>query len=258
MSKYNEMLKMKEAEIEAQRTKNTIDLGTTDDLQEPVVMQKATILADDVAQAQLPSRGTIFLGIAAAALLLLALFLFWRPGSHAPTAAAPLQNAPLAPQEKAASKADTQHTADAQEQQVMGSETSSTAGGAPLPTPADPALIEDELRQFLANWTAAWQVSAGSDGNIAAYLFFYSDNFKADGLDKEGWMKHKALRNRNKAWIEVALSEVTMNIDKDGLHATIHFNQEYKSPNYSDSSKKVLSLAKDKFDWRILSEKSVR
>ena len=115
---------------------------------------------------------------------------------------------------------------------------------------------EAEIRQLLSDWKTAWQMSAGLEGDIEKYLSFYSENFITGIFDKNSWRENKTIRNQNKAWIEIGISDITVDLSNDGNSAEVRFSQQYNSPNYSDISKKILVSVKEDSSWRIVSEKS--
>jgi len=115
---------------------------------------------------------------------------------------------------------------------------------------------EAEIRQLLSDWKTAWQLSAGLKGDIKKYLSFYSENFITGIFDKNSWGEKKTIRNQKTAWIEIDISDITVDIANDGNSAEVRFSQQYNSPNYSDISQKILFWVKEDSSWRIVSEKS--
>ena len=86
-------------------------------------------------------------------------------------------------------------------------------------------------------------------------MSYYSDDFRARGLDKEGWKEDKAAKNRRKQWIKVELLDVEINEVVPGERFEVRFEQDYQSSNYSVSSRKTLVLRKEQGGWKIISEK---
>lgn len=113
---------------------------------------------------------------------------------------------------------------------------------------------ETNIHTFLSNWQDAWQKSSGPGGNIDTYISFYSDDFKAAGLDKKGWADNKGKRNRQKEWIKVSFNDITIQILGDEITAQVIFRQNYNSSNYSDISMKQLTIRNEANEWKILSE----
>ena len=90
---------------------------------------------------------------------------------------------------------------------------------------------------------------------MESYMSYYSDEFRARGLDKEGWKKDKAGKNRRKQWIKVELLNVEISEVVPGERFEVSFTQDYQSSNFSVSSKKMLVLEKEEGVWKIISEK---
>ena len=132
-------------------------------------------------------------------------------------------------------------------------------------TPAEPALAPtpepasspddvnySELRRALQSWRAAW-----SQRNVDAYLEFYAPNFvPATGGDRDAWKdKSRALLARA-ADIAVEIADLTVTIT-DATHATMVFEQIYRSANYRDVATKTLQWARVGDRWLITRESSV-
>jgi serine/threonine protein phosphatase PrpC len=117
------------------------------------------------------------------------------------------------------------------------------------------AALGQEIKAFVEQWKDAWEQTAGPNGDMDGYLSFYSEAFHSQGLDKKGWRKEKAERNRKKQWITIELEDVTVrDAGRDGL-VEARFLQDYRSSNYSVKSSKSLMLKKESSGWKIVSEK---
>jgi protein phosphatase len=141
----------------------------------------------------------------------------------------------------------------------------------PAPTPSSPKTAEvpkeapskrpaptyrQEIQGFLNEWKAAWERTAGDQGDMGKYLSLYADDFSSQGKDKNAWRKEKGEINRKKSWIRIELRDVSMGEPMAGNRVEVRFLQDYKSSNFSGSSKKVLLLRKTDPGWRIVQEKS--
>lgn len=113
-----------------------------------------------------------------------------------------------------------------------------------------------EVQGFLSEWKAAWEGTAGEKGDMGRYLSFYADDFSSRGLDKNAWKKEKGEINRKKSWIRVDLRDINIGEPMPGNRVEVRFHQDYKSSNFTGSSKKILVLKKTDPGWRILIEKS--
>lgn len=117
--------------------------------------------------------------------------------------------------------------------------------------------LKQEIHLFLKEWKTAWENTAGPEGNIAAYMSFYSEDFRSEGLNKTAWRQTKAERNKKKQWIKVELKEIFIGEPGPDNRLEVHFLQGYKSSNLSVSTSKSLILKRENNGWKICSEKAV-
>ncbi|MFC1516171.1 SPOR domain-containing protein, partial [Thermodesulfobacteriota bacterium] len=112
--------------------------------------------------------------------------------------------------------------------------------------------LTEELNTFLEKWKTAWENAAGDQGDLDAYMSFYSDDFSSKGRDKSAWEEDKAPTNRKKEWIRLGLSDIQ--IDETGMDdkVKVRFIQDYQSSNYSGKSRKTLTLKKEDSGWKIV------
>ncbi|MEW6663660.1 MAG: hypothetical protein AB1512_00395 [Thermodesulfobacteriota bacterium] len=123
--------------------------------------------------------------------------------------------------------------------------------------PKRPAVShQQEVQGFLNAWKAAWEGTAGEKGDMETYLTFYADDFSSQGLDKVAWKREKADINRKKSWIRIDLRNITIGELMPGNRVEVRFHQDYKSSNFSGSSRKVLVLKRIDPGWRILAERT--
>ena len=116
--------------------------------------------------------------------------------------------------------------------------------------------IFDEIHLFLNGWKTAWEMSAGSKGDITEYISFYSNDFRSGRLNKNEWASDKSRKNSRKKWIRVELFDIKISNPDKKNHVSVRFSQDYRSSNFSVVSEKVLQLEKVKDKWVILSERS--
>ena len=121
--------------------------------------------------------------------------------------------------------------------------------------PAEPKL-DDEIYAFIDGWKMAWNNSVGEKGDIETYISFYSDDFNSKGIDKNGWKRDKAIKNRKKRWIRLELNDIRISELTAENRIEVRFLQEYKSSNFSGKSNKMLILSKEKTGWKIIREAS--
>jgi len=118
------------------------------------------------------------------------------------------------------------------------------------------ATSYDKIYAFINKWKKAWENTAGRKGEIQSYISCYSDNFVSKGLHKSGWRHDKAVKGRKKSWIRIKLKDIRIIGSRSDNRVEVRFLQNYRSSNYSGSSKKKLLLIKEKTDWKIFAEKT--
>lgn len=124
---------------------------------------------------------------------------------------------------------------------------------AQAPAASAPAIdLEASVGDFLAVWQAAWEGSAGPDGNLADYLNCYGPDFTVAGMDKAAWAAEKGVKNRRKDWIRVRLSRIRVTPPAGGDTVSVTFSQDYASSNYSETSEKTLLLKRSGPSWQII------
>jgi len=116
--------------------------------------------------------------------------------------------------------------------------------------------MDQEVHRFLNEWKIAWENTAGSEANMAAFMAFYSEDFQSQGLNKDGWREEKTDRNRKKQWIKIEIKEITIGAPVSDNRLEVRFLQEYESSNFSVSTNKSLLLKKGDSGWKIISEKT--
>lgn len=116
------------------------------------------------------------------------------------------------------------------------------------------ASVKAALESWRKDWTSL---------DTAAYLSHYSDRFRSGKYNLAGWKRYKQRVNANKSFIDVSFSDLTLIHDPsswpEGEVVVAEFDQDYRSSNYADKSRKRLYLArKDKTsEWKILIEETV-
>ena len=123
------------------------------------------------------------------------------------------------------------------------------------PAQTDKAFLSS-IYTFIRDWKTAWENTAGKNGDMDSYTFFYSNNFSSLGIDKRGWERDKAAKGKRKSWIRIELEDITVSKPTSDHQVEVRFRQDYRSSNYSTKSKKSLVLNKEGAGWKIRSEKS--
>jgi len=112
----------------------------------------------------------------------------------------------------------------------------------------------DTFTRRLEEWIAGWQ-SLDSE----RYLEYYSSGFRSGGMDIAAWRAHKKRVNAAKSWIKVSLANVSMFRDPgtpEGL-VTVTFDQNYRSSNLAQQSRKRQYWIQEDGSWRIAYEAPV-
>jgi len=110
--------------------------------------------------------------------------------------------------------------------------------------------LEDQkaLVSLLDKWKKAW-----TEKNIAAYMNFYDDTFKALKMSKTQWQAYKESLNEKYKFIKVSIHEPMIIAYKDEM--VVRFMQQYQSDEHGDVGEKTLYLKRsDMGDFKIVHE----
>ncbi|MFC1866815.1 PP2C family protein-serine/threonine phosphatase [Thermodesulfobacteriota bacterium] len=118
------------------------------------------------------------------------------------------------------------------------------------------AELYERIYLFIGDWKSAWENTAGENGNIEKYISFYSTEFRANRLDKEGWKRDKVRKGRKKQWVRIGISDIKISGPTEENRIEVRFNQDYRSSNFSVRSGKLLILRKEGNEWKIITERS--
>ena len=119
--------------------------------------------------------------------------------------------------------------------------------------------LQASVEQTLESWRKDWSAL-----DTPSYLNFYHEKFHSGKRDLSAWKRYKQRVNAHKSFVDVGISNVTLIRDAkrwvEGEVVVAEFNQDYRSNNYQDSSRKRLYLARldAQSPWRILIEESVK
>ena len=120
----------------------------------------------------------------------------------------------------------------------------------PAPTkssPVNPAMANKDVEAAVMRWAQAW-----SARNVDAYLAAYSSNFATDGLTHKEWEAQRRARITAPATIDVKISK--LKVEQQGDTASATFSQAYRSDRHQSTVTKILKLALQSGQWRIISE----
>lgn len=121
----------------------------------------------------------------------------------------------------------------------------------PVPKPIEkPALSDEEqIRQTLQAWAAAWK-----EKSAGAYLAFYAADFKPEnGAARDAWVKQRRDVLAKPGAISLTLDEVKVQL-LDNNQASTEFRQSYRSGSYQDAVTKTLQWRRDEGRWLIIKE----
>ncbi|WP_230968983.1 L,D-transpeptidase family protein [Nitrogeniibacter aestuarii] len=106
------------------------------------------------------------------------------------------------------------------------------------------------LNAAIEAWRQDWE-----SRDVERYLAHYAREFKSDNQNLAQWKQRKRAVGRGKSWIKVGINRVSMlrSPGNDGVVEVI-FEQEYKSNNFTDTSRKRQYWIKENGQWRIAYE----
>jgi murein L,D-transpeptidase YafK len=120
----------------------------------------------------------------------------------------------------------------------------------------EPDMLQAERISFLAQveaWRKDWE-SRDSE----RYLSHYGAGFRTGDRDLDGWRAHKLRVNVQKRWIRVTLKDIGVYRDPGALNlVTVTFEQEYRSSNLSERSRKRQYWELEEGRWKIVYEAPV-
>jgi murein L,D-transpeptidase YafK len=116
-----------------------------------------------------------------------------------------------------------------------------------------PEQWEADREAFLnafAGWRSDWE-----SRDTARYLAHYSREFRSTQRDLAAWSASKRRVNSGKAWIKVAVSDVSLFAYPGSKNLMmITFEQDYRSNNMSKRTLKRQFWALEAGEWRIVHE----
>jgi murein L,D-transpeptidase YafK len=112
----------------------------------------------------------------------------------------------------------------------------------------------DAFMRQLEAWIADWQSL-----DPERYLQHYSGGFRSDGMDLAAWKAHKRRVNSVKSWIKLSLANVSVFRNpgmREGL-VTVTFDQDYRSSNLAQKTRKRQYWVEEGGRWKIAYEAPV-
>ncbi len=104
------------------------------------------------------------------------------------------------------------------------------------------------IKRLISEWRDAWEQK-----DLQRYMASYSEDFFSQGLDRDGWKRHKSELNRRYRQIRVTVSNLRIE-HLSSTRAMVYFDQVYSSDRYHDRGKKTIELIKRNGQWKIKTE----
>ena len=117
-------------------------------------------------------------------------------------------------------------------------------------TPEELRADRDTFRAALDAWKRDWE-----SNDVERYLAHYAKEFRTSDKDLESWKAHKRRVSAGKSWIKVEFDKLSVLRDpgaKDLVSVT--FDQDYRSSNLSQRTRKRQYWAREGASWKIVYE----
>ncbi|MGP1680106.1 MAG: L,D-transpeptidase family protein, partial [Burkholderiales bacterium] len=116
-----------------------------------------------------------------------------------------------------------------------------------------PEALRADRDAFLAAldaWRRDWE-----SNDVERYLAHYAKDFRTSDKDLEGWKAHKRRVGAGKSWIKVALDKLSVLRDPGAKNlVSVTFDQDYRSSNLSQRTRKRQYWTREGADWKIVYE----
>ena len=115
------------------------------------------------------------------------------------------------------------------------------------PSPDTESATRAAAQKLVTRWVKSWE-----SGSLSTYRSCYAPNFRAQGMNLEQWVSHKAsVRDRSK---NIRIRIADLRISADANSATAVFRQHYSSNLLKSSGIKKLEMRKFNGTWKITRE----
>ncbi len=104
-----------------------------------------------------------------------------------------------------------------------------------------------QLSSLVEKWRASWE-----EKDIESYIGFYGSDFRAMRMNRDQWKTYKNNLNSSYKTLQVKFSRPVIYAYKN--RAVVRFLQSYTSDQHSDFGEKVLYLAKENDQYKIIGE----
>lgn len=105
----------------------------------------------------------------------------------------------------------------------------------------------ESVKELLGGWVQAWQTK-----DIQKYINYYSDSFRSNNMQKWMWYQYK--KRLNEKYSRISVKYWNEKIYQFRSSMVVHANLAYESDLFQDSGVKILYLAKEYGDWKIVAE----
>jgi len=108
----------------------------------------------------------------------------------------------------------------------------------------------EAFQAALEAWRRDWE-----SNDLERYLAHYAKDFRTSDKDLGGWKAHKRRVSAGKSWIKVAVENVSVFRDPGASDlVSVTFDQDYRSSNLSQRTRKRQYWARESGHWRIVYE----
>jgi murein L,D-transpeptidase YafK len=121
-------------------------------------------------------------------------------------------------------------------------------------TPEELRADRDTFRAALDAWQRDWE-----SNDVERYLAHYAKEFRTSDKDLEGWKAHKRRVSAGKSWIKVGIDRLSVLRDPGAKElVSVSFDQNYRSSNLSQRTRKRQYWAREGARWKIVYEAPVQ
>jgi len=116
-----------------------------------------------------------------------------------------------------------------------------------------PEVLRADRDRFLAAldaWRRDWE-----SNDVERYLAHYAKDFRTSDRDLEEWKAHKRRVSAGKSWIKLELDNLSVLRDPGAKELlSVSFDQNYRSSNLSQRTRKQQYWAREGARWKIVYE----
>jgi len=106
---------------------------------------------------------------------------------------------------------------------------------------------KEAIRKLITKWADSWE-----SGNMSSFRACYASNFRAQGMNLNQWVNHKAMVRERSKKINIRVDNLV--ISGGNNQATATFTQHYSSNLLKSKGNKQMELRKINGTWKIYKE----